>query len=147
MRRLLSTLALTALLVGCGGDDGPSKEDYQAELRKICAESEKKTNEVEEPTRATPEAIADYLQRLRDVNAETIEQVEDLEPPEDLQGAHDRALEANKEGREKVDAVIKELEEGGDPQQVLTDARKDLEQASQEAKKAGEELGVPECGD
>ena len=147
MRRVLSTLALTVLVVGCGGDDGMSKEDYQAELRKICAESEKKTNEVREPTRSTPEAIADYLQRLRDVNAETIQKVEELEPPEDLQEAHDRALEANKEGREKVDAVIKELEEGGDPQQVLTDARKDLESASAEAKKAGEDLGVPECGD
>ena len=147
MRRVLSTFALTALLVGCGGDDKLSKEDYQAELRKICAESERRTNEVEEPTRATPEAIADYLQRLRDVNAQTIEKVEELEPPDELKDAHDRALTANREGREKVDNVIGELEGGGDPTQVLTEARKELEESSQAAKKAGEDLGVPECGD
>jgi hypothetical protein len=147
MRRATLTLTLALSFAACGGDDGLSKEDYQAELRKICAESERKTNAVEEPTRATAEAIADYLQRLRDVNAETIEKVEELEPPEDLRDAHDRALEANREGRQKVDDVIKELEGGGDPTQVLTDARKELEESSQAAKKAGEELGVPECGD
>lgn len=147
MRRVILTLSLTALLVGCGGDDRLSTEDYRAELREICNESERRTNQVEEPTRATPEAIADYLQRLRDVNAETIEKVEELEPPEELEDAHQRALEANREGREKVDAVIQDLEEGGDPTQVLTEARSELEGASQAAKKAGQDLGVPECGD
>ena len=147
MRRSVATLVLTAAVVGCGGDDPLSTDDYRAELRKICAESERKTDGVEEPTRATPEAIADYLRRLRDVNVETIEKVEELEPPEDLADAHDRALSANREGREKVDAVIQELEEGGDPTQVLADARRDLEESSRAAKQAGEDLGVPECGD
>ena len=147
MRRAFATLALAALFAGCGGDDSLSTEDYRAELRKICADSEKKTNAVQEPTRATPEAIADYLQRLRDVNAKTIEEVEKLEPPDELSDANDRALDANREGREKVDAVIQELEDGGDPTQVLTEARRDLEDASQAAKKAGQDLGVPECGD
>ena len=147
MRRVILTLSLTAVLVGCGGDDRLSTEDYRAELREICNESERRTNQVEEPTRPTPEAIADYLQRLRDVNAETIEKVEELEPPEELEDAHQRALEANRDGREKVDAVIADLEEGGDPTQVLTEARSELEGASEAAKKAGRDLGVPECGD
>src|SRR5215217_6047060 len=142
MRRSFFLFVLMAAFAGCGGDE-LSTDDYRAELRKICAESERQTDKVQEPTRATPEAIADYLQRLRDVNAKTIEKVEDLEPPDELKDAHERALDANREGREKVDAVIKELKEGGDPTQVLTDARKDLEDASQAAKKAGQDLGVP----
>ena len=146
MRRTLITLALTAGLVGCGGDDALSTEEYRAELRKICSESDKQTNGVQEPTRATPEAIADYLTRLRDINAKTIEDVEALEPPEELKAAHDRALTANREGRAKVDAVIEELEGGGDPTQVLTEARKDLEESSRAAKQAARDVGVPECG-
>ena len=148
MRRLVAILALALLLAaaGCGGEDELSPDDYRAELRKLCQDADKKTNAVSEPTRATREAIADYLTRLRDINAQTIQRVEELEPPEDLQDAHDRALEANREGREKVDAVIDELEGGGDPTQVLTEARKDLEASSRAAQQAARDLGVPECG-
>ena len=146
MRRPLVTLALATLLAGCGGDDKLSTEDYRAELRKICSASDRQTNEVQEPTRATPEAIADYLTRLRDINAKTIKDVEALDPPDELQAAHDRALKANREGRAKVDAVIEELEGGGDPTQVLTEARKELEASSRAAKQAARDVGVPECG-
>ena len=146
MRRLFTTLALAVAFAGCGGDDKPSTKDYRAELKKICAESNRRTQDVQEPTRATPEAIADYLQRLRDINVQTIAKVEKLEPPDELKDAHERALEANRVGREKVDAVITELEEGGDPTQVLTEARDELQDSSEAAKKAGRDLGVPECG-
>jgi hypothetical protein len=150
MRRLTLTCALALALVtfaGCGGDDKLSTKDYRAELKKICDESDRRTQAVQEPTRATPEAIADYFGRLRDINVQAIEKVEKLEPPDELADAHERALQANREGREKVDAVIQELEDGGDPTQVLSDARKDLEESSEAAKKAGADLGVPECGD
>ena len=145
MRRAILTLTLALGITACGGEDRMSKEDYQAELRKICTESERKTDDVAEPTRATPEAIADYLQRLRDINADAIKKFEGLEPPEDLQGPHDRALTANREGREKVDAVIEELQGGGDPTQVLTEARRELEESSRSAKDAAQDLGVREC--
>jgi regulator of protease activity HflC (stomatin/prohibitin superfamily) len=147
MRRALLTFTLTAALAGCGGDDKLSPADYRAELKKICESSDRKTNEVKEPTRATPDAIADYLTRLRDINARTIEDVEKLDPPDDLKDAHDRALAANREGREKVDSVIEELEGGGDPTQVLTEARKELEESSKDAKQAARDIGVPECAD
>ena len=147
MRLPVALIAAMLLVAGCGGEDRLSTEDYRAELKKICEESDRQTEQVAEPTRATPEAIADYLRRLRDVNASTIDKVEGLEPPEDLEDAHNDALDANKAGREKVDAVIKELEEGGDPTQVLNDARKELEEASSKAREAAGKVGVPECGD
>ena len=147
MHRPAVALALAAALAGCGGDDNLSAEEYRAELRKLCRESDRQTEAVAEPTRATPEAIANYLGRLRDVNARTIERVERLEPPDDLRPAHDRALAANREGRARVDAVIEELEGGADPRQVLAEARKDLQEASRAAKQAARDVGVPECGD
>ena len=146
LRRSLVPLLALAALAGCGGDDQLSTEDYRGELRELCEDANRRTNEVTEPTRPTREAIADYLTRLRDINAETIQRVEDLAPPDELQDAHDRALAANREGREKVDAVIGELEDGGDPTQVLTEARQDLEESSRAAQAAARELGVPECG-
>ena len=148
-RPLVTTIAAAcvALAAGCGGEDRLSTDDYRAELRKICSDSERRTEQVTEPTRATPEAIADYLRRLRDVSARSIEQVEDLEPPEDLQDAHDQALDANREGRAKIDEVIGKLEDGEDPNTVLQEARTELEDATNRADEAAREVGVPECVD
>jgi hypothetical protein len=147
MRRIVTTCVLAVAFAACGGEDPLSTEDYRAELRKICAESERKTSQVDEPTRSTPESIANYLGRLRDINVETIEKVEGLEPPEELEEAHERGLEANREGRQRVEKVIDELEKGGDPVQVLTDARQGLEESRREAQQAGRDLGVPDCAD
>jgi regulator of protease activity HflC (stomatin/prohibitin superfamily) len=146
MRRALVTLSLLGALAGCGGEDKLSAGEYRTELRKICQDSDRQTERIAEPTRATPEAIADYLGRLRDVNARTITRVEELKPPDDLRPAHDRALAANRAGRKKVDAVIEELEGGGDPTKVLSEARKELQATSEQAQAAAKELGVPECG-
>ncbi|HEV2999547.1 MAG TPA: hypothetical protein VGW75_02315 [Solirubrobacteraceae bacterium] len=139
------TLALAAALAGCGGEDKLSVDEYRAQLRTICKDAERRSEGVRQPTRATPEAIADYLTRLRDVNARTIERVERLEPPDELKGAHDRALEANRDGREKVDQVIDELKAGGEPAKVLSDARDELQESSAAAKRATRDVGVPEC--
>ena len=144
MRRLVTTLALLVALSGCGG--GLSVEEYRADLRRICKDTERKSNAVRQPTRATPESIVDYLTRLRDVNAKSIEEFEELEPPEELEDAHNRALDANREGRRKVDQVIEDLDKGGDPTQVLAEARKGLQESSRKAQQAGRDLGVPECG-
>ena len=144
MRRILPCLALAAALVACGG---PSTQEYRADLRRICADADRQTNAVQEPTRATPEAIVDYLTRLRDVNARTIQRVEDLEPPDELKAAHERALRVNREGRARVDEVIRRLEAGEDPATVLGEARRELAASSAAAKKAGQDLGVPECGE
>lgn len=147
MRRVLLTLTLAAGLVGCGGDDQLSVSEYRTELRRICADSDKQLERVTEPTRASPEAIVSYLSRLRDINTSSIERVEKLNPPDDLKGAHDRALKANREGREKLGDVISQLEKGGDPTKVLTEARTALQPSSDAAKQAARDLGVPQCGD
>ena len=147
MRRLSLIATLALAFVACGGDDKLSTADYRAQLRKICEDTERQSNAVQEPTRATPEAIVDYLSRLRDVNVRSIRRVEELEPPDELEDAHERALAANREGRAEVDEVIEELEGGGEPAEVLSKARKGLQESSEAAKRAGRDLGVPECGE
>lgn len=145
MRRTLIALALSTALAGCG-EDPLAAEDYRAEMRTICQEADRQREAVTQPTRPTPDAIADYLQRLRDINARAIERVEELEPPEELQDPHDRALDGSREGRERVDEVIEKLQGGGDPAQVLSEARVGIEQSRKETMQAARELGVPECG-
>jgi hypothetical protein len=147
MRRLTLILTLALAFVACGGDDKLSTEDYRAEVKKICSDAQRQTKAVEQPTRATSAAIADYLQRLRDINAKTIGKIDELEPPDELADEHDRAVQVSREGRRQIDAVIEELKGGGDPAQVLTEAREELQGSSAESKAAGRALGVRECAE
>jgi hypothetical protein len=147
--RLLTPLALAAAtaLIACGGDDGMSTSEYRAEAKKICVDADRATERVEEPTRATSDAISEYFKRLLEANDATTKKFEALDPPEELQKAHDDALAANEAGVKEVQRVIDELEGGGDPREVLTDAQTRLQDLSKKSGDAARRLGVPECAD
>ena len=149
MRRPIAVLATAAMLAaaGCGGDDELSADDYRAEVRKICTEGNRQIDRIEEPTRATSQAIVDYFERLLRVNERNTERIEDLDPPEELKAAHARALKANQEGVEQVRKLIAELKKGDDPIAVLRGARDELERIGRQADKAARDLRVPECAD
>jgi hypothetical protein len=141
-------LALLLLALGaCGGDDGLSATEYRSQARKICRDADRATEAVEEPTRATSQAIVDYFERLLRANERSTKRFEALDPPEELQDAHNDALRANRDGVREVRRVISELEEGGEPREVLTGAQTRLERLSRDAADAARRLGVPECAD
>ena len=148
MRRLtpLCLLALLALgLAACGGDDGMSADEYRTAARKVCVDAEKATDAVEQPTRSTPEAIVDYLERLLSANERTIARFEKLDPPDDLQAPHEEILRANREGAETVRGVIRKLESGEDARAVLQSSTSRLRRLGQRSNDAAKKLDVPEC--
>jgi hypothetical protein len=149
MRRTTTLLALlgSLALAACGGEDRLTANEYRAEAKKICQDADRATAAVDEPTRATADAIVDYFERLLKANERSTERFQGLEPPEDLESAHDDALKANRDGVREVRRVITELREGGDPRRVLTGAQTRLQRLSQDAASAAERLGVPECAD
>jgi broad specificity phosphatase PhoE len=145
--RLPALLAVCALaLSACGSDDEPmTAAEYRAAAEKICTDSQKATDAVERPRRATPESIADYLERLRAANQRTTDRFRALEPPEKLQKAHDEVLKVNEEGAEQVRAIIERLENKDDPAEVLQSATGPLRELNARSNAAAEELGVPAC--
>ena len=149
MRRLPTSLALALVtaLVACGGDDRMSASEYRSEAKTICTEADRATEAVQEPSSASADAISQYFERLLEANDRTTQRFKALEPPEDLQQAHDDALKANEDGVREVRRVIDELEGGGDPRQVLTQAQGRLQDLSRRSGDAAKRLGVPECAD
>ena len=146
MRRLLLLIpAVLSLALAACGDDGMSTEEYRAEAKKVCVDAEKATEAIEQPTRSTPEAIVDYLERLLDANEKTIARFDELDPPEDLQQPHDAILAANRDGAETVRGVIRKLEGGEDAREVLQSSTSRLRELGERSNQAAERLGVREC--
>jgi hypothetical protein len=143
--RLACLLALLAALVaaGCGG---PSTEEYRSEARAICVEADKATESIKAPTRTTPEAIADYFRRLLAPAERATQRFEALEPPGDLEDAHDDVVRANRASVREVEQLVERLAQGGDSRQVLAGAQDRIRTLTREADAAAKRLGVPECG-
>ena len=155
MRRslLASSACAVALALGaCGGGGGGEAEEltaaqYRAQAKQICTEADRATQRVQQPTRATPQAIADYLRQLLAPNDRATQRFQQLDPPAELQDAHDDALRANRRGSEEVKRLVQRLENGDDPREVLAGAQERIRSLTREANAAAGRLGVPECGD
>lgn len=145
MRLLVLALIAAAVGLSACGDDGMSASEYRAEAKKVCEESQKATDAVERPQRATTESIADYLGRLLAANERTTDQFAKLDPPEDLQKAHDEVLKVNEEGADQVRGIIDQLEQEKDPAEVLQAATTPLRELNERSNAAAKKLGVDAC--
>ena len=137
---VLLTFATT--LAACGG---PSAEDYRADAGAICRDAAKETEAIAAPTKATAPAIADYFERLVGVTDRATERFGELDPPQDLEKAHEEVVEANQSAGEEVREVIAALERGQDAEAVLGTAQQRIEEATTRASEAAERLNVPDC--
>ena len=148
MRRLASTLACAAALTvaACGGEEGPTVDEYRAEARAICTEADRATEGVEQPTRSTPAAIADYFTRLLEPAERATTRFEALEPPEELAGAHAGVVRANRASIREVEQLIERLQGDADARELLAGAQERIRRLTREADAAADRLGVPECG-
>src|SRR5688572_15994362 len=121
MRRALLIAACLSVIAGCGGD-ALTADEYREQAKTICTEADRASDKVTPPTRATNAAIADYFSRILAVNDRTTKRFEELEPPGELEDAHEDALAANRAGVDEVRKLVAELEKGGDATAVLQDA-------------------------
>ena len=145
MRKALVVAVLSAALSAGCGDDALSESEYRAEARKICTEAQRASRSIQQPTRTTNAAIADYFGRLVEVNKRTRARFEELEPPDTLKDAHDDAVAANEEGVQVTEELVRELQRGGDARALLQDTQSKLPELTRKSGEAARRLGVPEC--
>lgn len=145
MRTLLAVVALTTLVVACGGDGGTAELSSAAFVREgdaVCADLEEAADAIEEP--ADESDFARYLRALLAAGADAHAAFEDLDPPADGDEVH-RALLGS------LDAMLEGLDgaataaEGGDTvtaEDLLSQAAADGEAADEQARAYGFEV----CG-
>ena len=144
-RRRRAAIAAALAMAGLAACGGPSADEYRADAAAICRDAALATDGIKAPTRSTVPAIIDYFERLVAVTDRSTERFDALDPPQDLERAHQEVVEANRRASAEVREVVAALGRGQDAEAVLGSAQTSIERATEQADAAASRLGVPDC--
>jgi hypothetical protein len=144
-------LAFGGVLAACGGDDDGnggggelSKDEFIEQADEICAEAEAKSDAVDDPR--TAEGYVGWSDEQIEIGEETKAELEDLEPPSDVEDDFGSYLE-------NVDETIALLEEirtaaeAGDEDELRELLTGDeASQIRDENRELADDIGFEDCG-
>jgi hypothetical protein len=139
---LLLLLVPLLALAACGGDDGPSREDYIAEADALCERINEEIEEVNEPEPTDLESLRELLDAGLDLTREGLEELQEIEPPEELEDEVDEFLDTARDQEQALERArdAGTFEEGA---QVL---REELPPIVEARTEAADEIGFEKCG-
>ena len=142
MRALPPLIAVAAALAGCagGGDERLSREEFVAQATAICTRAEERLVELEQPD--TVEELGAYARQARAITDESVSNLRELEPPEELEDGFERYLAR---GADVVELLgdLEAAAEAGDEAEARRLARELVESA--DAEEAARAAGIPAC--
>jgi hypothetical protein len=136
------TGAMGLAAAGCGGDDRLTREELIEEADATCAEFDQQIEDVPEPE--SLDDIERYVQEIRPIVEEGTDELDALEPPEDLADEYDEWIEATRSGVDRFDE-LEEAAASGDEQRIQ-EVFEDVGTGGEEADRLAEEIGFQECG-
>src|SRR5215208_1237742 len=110
MHRAAALLALTAALAGCGGGDDGGKRLSAAQYRRqadaICARTNADLRALDTPDSLN--AMKDFVDEAKPIAQSAVDDFAELQPPEDLETAHDRWVGQNRRVVELLDELTEQ---------------------------------------
>jgi hypothetical protein len=143
MRSALTAVGICLVLAaGCGGDDNGDSESFQAEANAICADYEQKIASIPPPQDALDEWAA-IAADIGDFLETGVNELDALEPPDDLGDRYDEWLALKRESL----SATRDLQEAGAAanQELISEALDSIEQNEASADEIAAELGLDEC--
>ena len=138
------TGAMGLAAAGCGGGDGRlTRDELIEEADATCAEFDQQIEDVQEPE--SLEDIERYVQEIRPIVEEGTDELDALEPPEELEDSYDDWIEATRSGVDRFDE-LEEAAASGDEQRIQ-EVLEGAGEGGEEANRLAEEIGFQECGD
>jgi hypothetical protein len=152
--RLLVPLAACAALAaaGCGGSDSNSGSgggdrlsdaEYKTQATKICTDSEKATDALDQPTKA--EEVKPFLQKGIDITQKAVDDFKDLNPPQDLEDEHNAVVTAEQGALDKLQEVTDSLKGDASDAAKVQKATPELDKISKDVDKKLVAAGLPKC--
>jgi hypothetical protein len=132
-----------ALAAGCGGDDGPSADDYVRQGAEVCERAANDAEDLERPSGDSSEAVETYAKAYLPIARRRLEGLRALEPAEDDERFHERLILE----QERFVAAVETLGEAAGRDDRATSARAAQEGAAAAGRSAllFRELGLDDC--
>ena len=141
----IAALGAAALIAGCGGgSDSSSADDFRQEADEICADANSRLDTLTEPTSGA--AVLPFLQEGLTIQAEELERIRALDPPDDLQPAFDEATDLLQQRQEAIQQAADRIEAGEEPEAVIQEASPEITRLRDEARAKARELDLTVCG-
>ncbi|HSI31648.1 MAG TPA: hypothetical protein VK951_09980 [Miltoncostaeaceae bacterium] len=141
----IAALGAAALIAGCGGgSDSSSADDFRQEADEICADANSRLDTLTEPTSGA--AVLPFLQEGLTIQADELERIRALDPPDDLQPAFDEATDLLQQRQEAIQQAADRIEAGEDPEVVIQEASPKITRLRDEARAKANELDLTVCG-
>ena len=141
----IAALGAAALIAGCGGgSDSPSADDFRQEADEICADANSRLDTLTEPTSGA--AVLPFLQEGLTIQADELERIRALDPPDDLQPAFDEATDLLQQRQEAIQQAADRIEAGENPEAVIQEASPEITRLRDEARAKASDLDLTVCG-
>ncbi len=114
----LIAAALLALVAACDGDDGLTLEEYFQELETLDQDAEAGIEALEFPEEFASEAeqieaFQDFFAAIIPILAEFVDAIDDLDPPAEVEDAHEEAVDSGREFVTDAEELTNELADVG----------------------------------
>jgi ribosomal protein L16 Arg81 hydroxylase len=141
---LLALLALLGAACGSSGSDGGdrlTKAEFQQQANSICDKYEKQLKALQSPT--SLDEIPDLVDQALDILNKEIDEISDLNPPEELQSQFDELIaqsDKTKQAANDLSSAAKAKDS-----QAVQQALSEGNAASEKADQLAGELGLDSC--
>ena len=131
---------VVAFAASCGGT---SASDYREQAEEICTAATREAADVPPPS-DTAASVAEYGDAVAEIRERETVELDELEPPDELESAHNRLVNASGAIVRSLNDLARAAER--EDRQAAAAAAALGDRAADQARRAAEELELPACG-
>ena len=130
-----------------GGTAGLTAAEYRTQANAICVDTESGIAGLENPQSPTSEQTAEILSEGLEIQQAGIDRLKGLDPPDDLQTGHDRAVRLLEQRQTVTQELLDRIEDGESVSALTTELGPRIQRLRTQGDDVARELGLEQCVD